>query len=152
MNSQGMTLRPATAADSEFAFRVRREAFKDCVEKAWGWDDAEQRKLHQRRFREQGFRVISLAGVDVGIVAMLAEPDCLRLNQIFILPDRQSKGVGRVCMQLVIDEATRPGLSVRLQVLEVNPRARSFFERLGFVCVGQIETHDLMERPLDPND
>jgi GNAT superfamily N-acetyltransferase len=131
-----LTLRPAAATDSDFAYRVKREAFKDCVEKVWGWDEAEQRQLHERRFRKQDFRIISLAGIDVGIVATVVEPDCLKVNQIFIMPDHQGKGVGRACMQLVVDEALRLGLPVRLRVLKVNPRARAFFRKLGFVRIG----------------
>lgn len=48
-------------------------------------------------------------------------------------------------MTLVMEEARALRVPVRLRVLKVNPRARAFYERLGFVCAGETETHDLME-------
>lgn len=44
-----------------------------------------------------------------------------------------------------MDEARRLGLPVRLQVLKINPRALSFYERSGFVRTGETDTHILME-------
>jgi putative acetyltransferase len=140
-----LVLRPAGPNDSEFAFRVKEAAFRQYVEKVWGWDEAEQRRLHEERFAAQDFRVISVAGTDVGIMAVVVAPDCLKLNQLFILPEHQGKGIGSACMRLIMDEARGLGLPVRLRVLKVNPRARAFYQRLGFVRTGETDTHDLME-------
>jgi RimJ/RimL family protein N-acetyltransferase len=49
-------------------------------------------------------------------------------------------------MLLVIEEARQLGLPLRLQVMKVNPRARTFYERLGFIHTGETDTHILMER------
>ncbi len=43
------------------------------------------------------------------------------------------------------EEARGLGRPVRLRVLKVNPRARAFYERLGFRRTGETDTHDLME-------
>ena len=45
--------RKAAAGDSGFAHRVRRAAFREYVELVGGWDEGEQRQLHERRFAEQ---------------------------------------------------------------------------------------------------
>ena len=142
----GVTLRKAGPKDGEFAYRVKRAAFREYVEKVWGWDEDEQRRLHEQRFRSQNFRVINLAGTDVGIVAVVAAPDCVHVNQLFLLPEHQGKGIGRACMALIIEEGRRLGLPVRLRVLKVNQRAQAFFQGLGFVRTGQTDTHVLMER------
>ncbi len=149
MNS--LMLRKASPDDSEFAYCAKRAAFREYVEKVWGWDEAEQRQLHEERFGAQDFRVINVAGADVGIMAVVVAPDCVRVNQLFLLPEHQGKGVGRECMLLIMEEACRLGLPVRLRVLKVNPRALAFFHRLGFMRTGETDTHDLMERgPGDP--
>lgn len=140
-----LTLRSALPNDSDFAYAVKKAAFKEYVERAWGWDEAEQRRLHEERFAAQDFRVINVGGVDVGIMAVVAEPECVKLNQLFILPEHQGKGVGRECMVRVMGEARQRGVPVRLRVLKVNPRAQTFYERLGFTAVGQTDTHILME-------
>jgi GNAT superfamily N-acetyltransferase len=140
-----LVLRPARPDDREFAFAVRRAAFKDYVERASGWDEAEQRTLHERRFPEQDFRVVSLAGTDVGIIAMVVASDGVHVNQLFLLPEHHGQGIGRRCMLTIMEEARARGVAVRLRVLKVNPRARVFYERLGFVRAGETGTHDLME-------
>ena len=48
-------------------------------------------------------------------------------------------------MLLIMEEARQLGLSVRLRVMKVNPRALAFYERQGFMRTGETDTHDLME-------
>jgi len=141
-----LTLRKARPEDSEFAYCVKRVAFEEYVEKVWGWDENEQQKLHEQRFKAQDFRIINLAGTDIGIMAMVKEPDCMRLNQLFLLPEHQGKGIGHKCMLMIMEEAHQLGLPVRLRVLKVNPRASAFFKRLGFTRTGETDTHHLMEK------
>jgi hypothetical protein len=45
-------------------------------------------------------------------------------------------------MSVVMDEARELGLPTRLRVLKVNPRARKFYERLGFKMVRESDAHD----------
>ena len=139
-------LRKATADDSEFAYRTKKAAFRKYVEKVWGWDEEEQRRLHDRRFASQDVQVIQVSGIDVGIVAVVREPDCVKLNQLFILPEYQSRGIGTACMMRVIEDATALGFPVQLRVLKVNSRAVVFYGRLGFGSIGESDTHVLMER------
>jgi GNAT superfamily N-acetyltransferase len=141
-----LTLRKAGPDDCEFAYSVKKAAFREYVEKVWGWDEQEQRQLHEQRFRTQEFQVIHWEGIDVGIMAVVVAPDCVKLNGLFLLPAHQGHGIGRRCMLLVIAEARQLGLPVRLQVMKVNPRARAFYERLGFIRIGETDTHLLMER------
>jgi ribosomal protein S18 acetylase RimI-like enzyme len=141
-----ITLRKARPGDCELAYSVKKAALRKYVEKVWGWREDEQRRLHEERFRSQDYRVVNLAGRDVGIMAVVVAPDCVRVNQIFILREHQRKGVGRECMLLVMDEARQMGLPVRLGVLKVNVPAQAFFQKLGFVRTAETDTHVLMER------
>ena len=140
------TLREATADDSEFAYVTRRAALRQYVEKVWGWDEGEQRQLHEQRYRPQDFRIISVGGEDVGILAFVVMPDCVRVNQVFVLPEHQGRGIGSKCVSSIKAKARQLGLPVRLRALKVNPRARAFYERLGFARIGETDTHVLMEK------
>ena len=93
----------------------------------------------------QQYRIISVAGADVGVIVTVAAPDCLKLNQLFILPDHQGPGIGSRSMSLAMDEARRNDLPVRLRVMKVNPRALVFYRRLGFESTGDTETHIFLE-------
>ena len=145
---KNLKLRKATADDSEFAYRTKKAAFREYLEKASGWNEEEQRKLHQRRFAEHDFRIIQLSGVDVGILAMSRQPDRIKLYQMFILPEYQGKGIGGACMKLLIKDAAVAKLPIQLQVLKVNPKAFVFYQRLGFKKNGENVDHILMERPV----
>jgi len=141
-----LRLRQATADDSQFAYRTKKAAFKKYVEKVWGWNEEEQRRLHQKRFAAQDFQVIQVSGIDVGILALVQQPDCVKVSQMFILPEYQNRGIGAACMIRIIEDASASKLPVRLQVLKVNSRAFKFYQRLGFRIVSESDTHVLMER------
>ena len=142
---KGPMFREATAEDRGFAYEVKRAAFREYAEKVWGWDEAEQRQLHDSRFDPGDYRVIGLRGTDVGIVALAVAADAFVVNQLFVLPEFQDRGIGRRCMELLMEEADRLGLPVRLRVLKVNPRALRFYLRLGFTGTGETETHHTLE-------
>jgi len=141
-------LRRATPEDSEFAYRVKKTTLAEYVRQVWGWDEDEQRRLHQRRFASQDFQVIVVSGADVGILALSRKSDRLRVNQLLVLPDYQGRGIGTACMKQVIEDATGRRLPVRLQVLKVNRRAIEFYRRLGFSDTGVDDTHVQLERPV----
>jgi ribosomal protein S18 acetylase RimI-like enzyme len=141
-----VSFRRATPQDSEFAYQVKKATLAEYVRQVWGWDEAEQRRLHQRRFASQDFRVIAVSGVDVGILALSREPDCLKVNQLLVLPEYQGKGIGTACMKHVLQEAAAHKLPVRLQVLRANPRAAEFYRRLGFSKTGLDETRFQLEK------
>jgi len=110
-----------------------------------GWDEEQQQQFHERRFKAQDFRVINLKGADVGIMAVVVTPECLKVNQLFLLPEYQNMGIGRECMSLVLDEAHQLGKPVHLQVLKVNLRAQAFFRKLGFEAIDESDTHIVMQ-------
>jgi N-acetylglutamate synthase-like GNAT family acetyltransferase len=147
MSMSSPLLRRASLKDSEFSYHAKRSAFREQVERVWGWNEEEQRRLHEQRFMTQDFRVIEVSGTAVGVMALSAASDCLRLNQLFLLPEHQGHGIGRRCVRLVAEEAGRLGLPVRLRVLKVNTRAQAFFQQLGFLRTGESETHTVMEAP-----
>ena len=145
-SSDNLKVRMAGEDDKEFAYQAKRAAFREYVELVWGWDEGKQRKLHDQRFAAQDFWVISLDDEDVGIMSVDLEPDSMFVNQIYILPEHQTRGIGRRCMSLVVEEANKLNLPVRLRVLKVNPRAEAFYERLGFTITDETDTHFLMQR------
>lgn len=137
-------VRKAAPKDSVFAFQTKKAAFRNYVDQVYGWDETEQRRLHEQRFQTQDFRIVNQNGMDVGIMAIVTASDGIKINQLFLLPEHQGRGIGEACMRLIMDEARQAALPVHLRVMKVNPRARTFYERLGFICTGETETHDIM--------
>ncbi len=141
-------LRKATPDDSEFVFRTKKAVFREYVEEVWGWDEDEQRQLHERRFGEQDLRIIGHNGSDIGVVSLAVAPGCLKLNQLYLLPAHQGRGIGSKVMLLLMEEGRRLGLPIRLRVLKSNQRALSFYVRLGFKRTGETDSHIFVEGPL----
>ena len=139
-------IRKACTSDSEFVFTVKKAAFQEYVEQVWGWDESYQRELHERRFTTQDLRIIQFCGTDVGFLATSRTRATLKVNQLYILPEYQGRGIGTACMARVLDDASLRQKPVVLQVLKVNTRGVVFYQRLGFTIVGETTTHVLMKK------
>ena len=138
-------LREATQADRDFLWGVQRRAMRPVVEATWGWDEAFQARHFAERFATVDWFIVSVDGADVGALRFTVQGDHVFLANVALLPEHQGRGIGTQLVNIVLEEANRLNLSVRLQVLKAN-RARRLYERLGFQVYGESETHVLMER------
>lgn len=145
MQDPAIQLRPATENDSEFAFKVKKRALREYVEKTWGWDETFQRKFHQEHWHPQHEKVIMLDGCDIGKIVTCDHGEHLLLESVYILPEYQNRGIGTHLIRQVIDNAHHEKKPVRLHVLRINP-AVALYKRLGFTTVSETETHFVMER------
>ena len=141
-----LKVRKAQATDSEFVFAVKKAAFREYVEQIWGWDDTYQKDLHNRRFASQDLRIIQFHGTDVGFLSTSNTSDTLKVDQLYILPEYQGRGVGAACMKRIINDANLEQKPVTLQVLKINTRATAFYQRLGFTIVDENSTHFQMKK------
>lgn len=84
-------------------------------------------------------------GAPVGYVMMvppehpeLQQEGDIELKRIYLLPAWQGGGNGRALLDQAFDIAQdRHAKRILLAVYESNDRARGFYERAGFVCVGE---------------
>ena len=75
------------------------------------------------------------------------EPGRLLMDGVFVREDARGLGIGSALLDAIEDEAARRGLGeVRLDVIDVNPRARALYERKGFRAT--VTTHTGLLRPL----
>ena len=132
--------------DSEFVFAAKQKAFREYVEQVWDWDESHHRELHNTRFAKHDFRIVEFHGNDVGFFATSNTSGVLKLHQLFILPEYQSRGIGSACMKRIINDANMADKRVNLQVLKINTRAITFYQRLGFVIVNDNSVHLQMEK------
>jgi ribosomal protein S18 acetylase RimI-like enzyme len=94
--------------------------------------------------------VVETNGHAAGMIEIDRRPDAIVISNIQILPDRQRSGIGTAVIRMVVEEAATSRLPVTLQVLEVNPRARKLYERLGFRVVASTPPHVQMRRDVEP--
>ena len=143
---EALNIRKARASDSEFVFAVKEAAYREYVEQVWGWDDSYQQERHNKEFASYDFHIIQFRETDVGFFITSSISDTLKVNQIFIFPEYQGKGIGSACMTRIIDDANLEHRSVVLQVLKVNTRGIALYKRLGFKIVGEDSIYFQMEK------
>jgi ribosomal protein S18 acetylase RimI-like enzyme len=127
----GITLRPATPADSEFCFQLHKAAMGSYITAIWGWDEQVQRDFHARAFDPGRWQIITADGADIGMLDVDYRPGEIYLARIEIHPGHQGRGVGTRLISALIDEARRRGQDLVLEVLAINQRAYDLYHRLG---------------------
>lgn len=141
------SLRPVRPDDHAWLLRLHHAAMREVVERVWGWDDALQDGYFQSYIeRSSTALIVQAQRLDVGLFDVEPREGALFLSEIWIAPDHQGQGLGT---QLVIDlqhRARAERLDVTLQVLKLNDRAQSLYERLGFEVVSETSTHRQMRR------
>ena len=141
--SPAYSLRPATADDFPFLYDLHVATMRDYVTQTWGWDDAAQREMFAASFQPANSQIITINGLDIGVLAVEHRPDDWFLANFEIAPVAQGQGLGATIIRDLLATAARDGLPARFQVLKVNP-ARRLYERLGFAITGETPTHYLM--------
>jgi ribosomal protein S18 acetylase RimI-like enzyme len=126
-----IALRPATPADSEFCFQLHKAAMGAYVTAIWGWDEQVQRDFHNRGFNPGRWQIITAGGADIGMLDVEYRPAEIYLARIELLPDYQGRGIGTRLISALIDEARKNGQDLVLDVLTVNHRAQTLYQRLG---------------------
>lgn len=138
------SLRPATPDDKEFLWNLHRDTMREYVEQVWGWDEAWQRERFLERFDPDERRIVELDGVSVGAIQVDRQADHIFLKNLHITPSHQNRGIGARLITSLIEEDVEKKVSLRLQVLKVNP-SRRLYDRLGFRETVATETHIILE-------
>ena len=115
-----MDLRPAGEYDRELLWLT---ILSRCVRRSratWGWDEAFQRHYFEEHFSGGPRHIIRIDGTDAGMLSFEIQPDHVFLRNIALLPQFQGWGIGTRVVREVMNQASRLGLPVRLQVLKVN--------------------------------
>jgi ribosomal protein S18 acetylase RimI-like enzyme len=138
-------LRPATDADYELVWTIQRTSIGPYVDATFGTTQEVQRAFFDEHFEHRKFQIVRIQGRDAGFLSFEVRDADVYLGNVALLPEWQNRGVGTAIVRFVITQAEAAQLPVRLRVLKSNP-ARRFYERLGFSCYEETETHYLMVR------
>jgi ribosomal protein S18 acetylase RimI-like enzyme len=132
-----VSYRPLVASDREFCVRVHHLSMRAYVEPLWGWNDAVQDALALEflQHRNATHELAIVSETPVGYLSYQNATDALFLNKLHLHPDHQGRGHGSEIMLRLIGMARSTGKPIELSVLTTNPRARSFYERHGFLTI-----------------
>jgi len=139
-------LRPASAGDADFVTRVIETTMRAHIERTWGQFDADEtRRRVLGNIEARRCSIIRWKNEDIGVFTIAREPTEIKLEQIFILPPFQRKGLGTYLIRAVAAEAQAADKPLTLRVLAVNP-ARQLYEREGFAVTETTPERIFMER------
>ncbi|MEQ0559582.1 GNAT family N-acetyltransferase [Amycolatopsis sp. NEAU-NG30] len=143
-------LRRLRSGDDEFCFQLHRSALGEYVDAVWGWDERAQREYHERNFDAAHTQIITVDGHDAGALTVLDNGTEVVLGLIELDPVYQGRGFGGHVVKALVAEAAARGQDVVLEVLDVNTRAKAFYERLGFAETGRPREHKIALRYTAP--
>jgi ribosomal protein S18 acetylase RimI-like enzyme len=92
--------------------------------------------------------VIELDGEPAGRLYVYRGERDIRIMDIALAPSFRGRGIGTGLLEELIQEARSSGRSLSIHVEQQNP-ARSLYDRLGFVPVGEHGIYVLMQWPPD---
>jgi ribosomal protein S18 acetylase RimI-like enzyme len=141
------SLKMATQEDYDFMYNVNKTNMEDHVINTWGnWNEDYQKDFFSRYFQTIEFQIIVLNDKNVGIVAFSRNETSIIIDEIQILPEYQSKGIGTLILLDIIANAQKAKMEISLRVLKVNYIAQKFYYKLGFEKVGDTETHVILSK------
>lgn len=141
------SLRTATPEDYDFIYSLKMTAMKDYVIKTWGsWDEDLQRILFSRELKAIEHQIIVVNNKKIGIFAFSKNKTSVTVDEIQILPEYQSKGIGTLIFSDIIASAQKEKIEITLRVLKVNSIAQRFYNKLGFEKIEDTETHFLLSK------
>lgn len=104
-----------------------------------------QKDHYEKYYDECQFLVIETTeGEPIGRLYIDRKPDDIRIVDIALVPQHRGKGLGRVLLQEILDEAAANGQSVTIHVESYNP-AFHLYDRLGFQEIDTNGVYKLMK-------
>ncbi len=84
-------------------------------------------------------------GLLLSLLERKVQPDVFQMDGLFVDARARGLGVGTALLEAVFQEARQRQLNcVQLDVIDINPRARVLYERVGFVPIREEETGPLV--------
>ena len=92
-----------------------------------------------RQEGQEAYVVLDRNGAVVGLLLLMMQGALVGyIRSIALRPEWRSRGAGRALMAFAERRIHRESPNVFLLVSSFNPRARAFYERLGFTAIGEL--------------
>jgi GNAT superfamily N-acetyltransferase len=126
---------PTSEADFEELLALRIVVMRESLQRLGRFDPQRARERFRAGFDPRHLRRVLVNDEPVGCVALKPEDGAWRVDQFYLAPASQGRGIGGGVMQRLIAEATAAGQPLRVAVLRLSD-ANRFYQRHGFVQVG----------------
>jgi ribosomal protein S18 acetylase RimI-like enzyme len=149
-----ITFRAAAASDQDFLSRLYASTRADEMDLV-PWTDAEKSDFLRMQFAAQtqhyaeyftnaAFNVVELERQPIGRLIVDRNRDVIHIIDIALVPQWRGRGIGKMLLCEILDEARDSGRTVTIHVEHFNPAMR-LYERLGFKHIDTNGVYHLME-------
>jgi ribosomal protein S18 acetylase RimI-like enzyme len=138
-------LKRATPGDFDMALNLYLVTMKPLTAELMTWDENKQSAGFAEQWNVNNVQIITLEGQSVGWVQAAETASEIFLQQLFVSPEYQGRGIGSKVLQTLLRHWKKTGKPVVLTVLKNNP-ARRLYERYGFTVVGEVGVKLRMSR------
>jgi GNAT superfamily N-acetyltransferase len=105
-------------------------------------------EMHKEQFTPANTVLIEKDGSDIGWISRFHYDDKIKVDEMYIIPEYQRKGIGSSLLGDTILEAKSADLPIRLRVFKINPAVR-LYQRHGFQIYDEDGPFYFMERKKD---
>jgi N-acetylglutamate synthase-like GNAT family acetyltransferase len=126
------SIRPAKPKDVSAIQRIAQLAYQSYIPRI-GKPPAPMSNNYHVAVRSGNVWVLDLDGELVGIVVLVPKPDCMLLDNVAVLPERQRSGLGRMLLAFAEAKAREEGFrEVQLYTNELMSENLGWYARRGY--------------------
>lgn len=142
-----VTLREATPEDLPFLYDVAVRAMRPVLQASNKPDPTfeEYKERYKEKSESETIQIIQYEGGDVGRLRVVRTKESIYIGGFQILPEFQSIGIGSEVMKNLMKESDETKIPILLEVSNSNPKAKAFYDRLGFKFVGSEKNESVLE-------
>ena len=141
-------VRPATPDDHNLIYTLKVESVRPYVEKIWGWDEIFQQNDFNSDFADvEHFSVIEIDGKFIGFMQCYFKSPYLDVAEIHLLSEHRGKGIGSDILLCLQNDCMIKKRKMRIGCFKENHRAKSLYQKLGFIQTEETDTHFILQYP-----
>lgn len=131
MTMTGFEFRRIRSGDFTFCWPIYSEAMMPLTP---GWNEVAQRRTIEQALADEGASILVVEASDAGWLHVTETRFDIHLGHLYLEPARRNKGLGTHFLTWMSERARRKEKDFTLDVLLTNNRAKTLYERLGFVA------------------
>lgn len=144
LSDQTIKFVKTSADDGDELADLRVEVMRPSLEAIGRFDPVRARQRFLDSFVPNGTRKIERGGQLIGFYAVKVFDDHLFLDNLYLSPSEQGRGIGSMIVRKIKEQCSRRALPIRLTAL-IGSDANGFYLRHGFKLYGVSEFDNLYE-------
>lgn len=119
------------------AYALYREALYDDVDRAFGWDESDQRARFATSYPTDMLFWCTDGNARRALLALQRTEVGAHLHLLLVLPEFRGRGIGETIVRSISEQLLNPDSDLRLSCFRGNDRSVAFWLRMGATITGE---------------